>query len=428
MTPAAITLTVFLAALVLFIADFLPMGLVVFMVPMALYFCGVIEAKEIFAPLVGQSIILVVAMSVIGAALFKTGMAERIGRALFRFCPGERSLMLVVTLFSGIVSSFVSNTGTVAILIPIIMGTAASHKTRPSRLLIPLTAGATLGGNISVIGSPGNLIAKETIEKFSNGAMSVAFFEYAGVGIPLLVAAAVLFALVGPNLVPAKGGDAGVEPGATGGRAARLPKWKGWFTVFVLLGSVGAMIGADYFKWLPPMHITACLGAITMVLFRVLTQKEAFAAFDMQAVFLLSFMTPLGGAMVKSGAAQSIADAVVNVVGGHGPLLMMAVLWLTVWGLTQVMSNTATCALFCPIGWTIAKTLGADPRAVVIAILVASSVAVCTPLAIPANSMILEPGGLRFKDFFKPGICLSAVAFVLSLILLPLIYPFYPAP
>ena len=424
MTPAAITLTVFLIALGLFIADFLPMGLMVFMVPLALYFCGVIDVKEIFAPLVGQSIILVVAMSVIGAALFRTGMAERIGRLLFRFCPGERSLMMVVTLFSGVVSSFVSNTGTVAILIPIVMGAAASHRVRPSRLLIPLTAGATLGGNISVIGSPGNLIAKETIEKFSEGAMSVRFFEYAGVGIPLLVAAAVFYALVGPKLLPSKG-DA--EAGGGGAQGAALPGWKGWFTVAVLLGTVGAMVGADYFKWLPPMHVTACVGAVAVVLFGVLTQKEAFAAFDMQAVFLLSFMTPLGSAMMKTGAARQIADAVVGVGGGHGPLVMMAVLWLTVWGLTQVMSNTATCALFCPIGWTIAKTLGADPRAVVIAILIASSVAVCTPLAIPANSMILEPGGLRFKDFFKPGICLSALAFVLSMLLLPAIYPFYPA-
>ena len=425
-TPAAITLTVFLIALALFIADFLPMGLMVFMVPVTLYFCGVIEAKEIFAPLIGQSIILVVAMSVIGEALFKTGMAERIGRVLFRYCPGERSLMMAVTLFAGTVSSFVSNTGTVAILIPIIMGAAASHRVRPSRLLIPLTAGATLGGNISVIGSPGNLIAKETIERFSEGAMSVKFFEYAGVGIPLLIAAAIFYALLGPKLVPAKEttrtveSDSKATSGATQG-------WKGWFTVVVLLGTVAAMIAADYLKCLPPMHITACVGAIAVVLFRVLTQKEAFAAFDLQAVFLLSFMTPLGGAMMKTGAAQKIADAVVGVGGGHGPMILMAVLWLTVWGLTQVMSNTATCALFCPIGWTIAKTLGADPRAVVIAILIASSVAVCTPLAIPANSMILEPGGLRFKDFFKPGICLSALAFVVSMALLPILYPFYPS-
>ena len=423
MSPAAITLTIFLVALALFVADFLPMGLLVFSVPMALYFAGVIEAKEIFAPLVGQSIILVVAMSVIGAALFKTGMAERIGRTLFRFCPGERTLILMVMLFSGCVSAFVSNTGTVAILIPIVMGVAAAKKLKPSRLLVPLTAGATIGGNISVIGSPGNLIAKETTEKFSEGAMSVTFFEYAKVGIPLLLAAAVFYALVGPRLIPAKDSAEAAkytpkENLRTGGR--------GWFTLAVLVLTVGAMIAADYVKCLPPMHVTACVGAIAVVLFRVISQKEAFAAFDLQAVFLLSFMTPLGAAMMKTGAAQQIADAVVSVAGGHGPLFIMAILWLTVWGLTQVMSNTATCALFCPIGWTIAKTLGADPRAVVIAILVASSVAVCTPLAIPANAMILEPGNLRFKDFLKPGLALSAVAFVLSLILLPLLYPFFP--
>ena len=407
----------------LFVADVLPMGLLVFSVPMALYFAGVIEAKEIFAPLIGQSIILVVAMSVIGAALFKTGMAERIGRALFRFAPGERSLIFLVMVFAGVVSAFVSNTGTVAILIPIIMGVAAAKKVSPSRLLIPLTAGATIGGNISVIGSPGNLIAKETIERFSEGAMTVTFFEYAKVGVPLLLVAAVFYALVGPKIIPAKG--EGEHAGASSGALGSLG-WKAWFTVGVLVLTIAAMIAADFTKALPPMHITACVGAIAVVLFRVITQKEAFAAFDMQAVFLLSFMTPLGAAMMKTGAADRISHAVVSVAGGHGPLMIMAILWLTVWGLTQVMSNTATCALFCPIGWSIAKALGADPRAVVIAVLIASSVAVCTPLAIPANSMILEPGNLRFRDFFRPGIALSAVAFAVSMVLLPRIYPFFP--
>ena len=65
-------------------------------------------------------------------------------------------------------------------------------------------------------------------------------------------------------------------------------------------------------------------------------------------------------------------------------------------------------------------------RAVVIAVLIASSVAVCTPLALPANAMILEPANLRFKDFFLPGLALSALAFVLSMALLPLLYPFFP--
>ena len=422
MTPANITLLIFVLATILFVVDVLPMGLLVFAVPVSLYFAGVIEAKEIFAPLVGQSIILVVAMSVIGAALFKTGMAEKIGAALFRFCPGERTLIFAVMLFSGTVSSFVSNTGTVAVLIPIVMGVAAAHRIKPSRLLIPLTAGATIGGNISVIGSPGNLIAKETIEKFSEGAMSVTFFEYAKIGIPLLLAAAVFYALLGPKILPA---HASPEAEKYASKESRRTDWKGWFTLATLILTVTAMIAADYVKSLPPMHISACVGAMAVVLFRVITQKEAFAAFDLQAVFLLSFMTPLGGAMMKTGAAERISHAVISVADGHGPLLLMAILWLTVWGLTQVMSNTATCALFCPIGWSIAQTLGADPRAVVIAVLIASSVAVCTPLAIPANSMILVPGNLRFKDFLKPGLALSAAAFILSMILLPLLYPFF---
>lgn len=423
MTPAAITLAILLVALALFVSDVLPMGLVVFSVPMALYFAGLIDAKEIFAPLVGQSIVLVVAMSVIGAALFKTGMAERIGAALFRFCPGRRSLMLAVTLFAGTVSAFVSNTGTVAILIPIVMGVAAAKKVPPSQLLMPLTAGATLGGNISVIGSPGNLIAKETIEGLSNGALGVTFFEYAGVGIPLLLLAAAFYAFLGPRLLPARESP---EIEKYAGRALRRVDARGLLTLAVLVVTVGLMIAADHWTSLPPMHITACLGAIAVVLFRVITQKEAFAAFDMQAVFLLSFMTPLGAAMTKTGAAQAIADGVVSVAGGSSPLVLMAILWLTVWALTQVMSNTATCAVFCPIGWTIAKTLGADPRAVVIAVLIASSVAVCTPLALPANAMILEPANLRFKDFFLPGLALSALAFVLSMALLPVLYPFFP--
>ncbi len=422
MTPANITLLIFALATILFVVDVLPMGLLVFAVPVSLYFAGVIEAKEIFAPLVGQSIILVVAMSVIGAALFKTGMAEKIGAALFRFCPGERTLIFTVMLFSGTVSSFVSNTGTVAVLIPIVMGVAAAHRIKPSRLLIPLTAGATIGGNISVIGSPGNLIAKETIEKFSEGTMSVTFFEYAKIGIPLLLAAAAFYALLGPKILPAHESP---EAEKYASKESRRTDWKGWFTLATLILTVAAMIAADYVKSLPPMHISACVGAMAVVLFRVITQKEAFAAFDLQAVFLLSFMTPLGGAMMKTGAAERISHAVISVADGHGPLLLMAILWLTVWGLTQVMSNTATCALFCPIGWSIAQTLGADPRAVVIAVLIASSVAVCTPLAIPANSMILVPGNLRFKDFLKPGLALSAAAFILSMILLPLLYPFF---
>lgn len=161
--------------------------------------------------------------------------------------------------------------------------------------------------------------------------------------------------------------------------------------------------------------ITLIILAVAIVLF----------VSDKLPMGLVAFMVPLGTALNDTGAGKMIADAVISVTGQSSPMIIMASLWILTWALTQVMSNTAACTLLCPIAWTIAESLGTDPRAVVIAVFIASSVAVCTPMAIPANSMIIRPGNVRFKDFLKPGLAVSLVCFIVSMILLPIFYPFY---
>lgn len=138
-----------------------------------------------------------------------------------------------------------------------------------------------------------------------------------------------------------------------------IPKWHGILTVAVLILTVAGMVLTDYLDFLPPMHVTACCGAIVIVLCGVLSQKEAFALFEMLTVFMLAFMMPLGTALNDTGAGKMIAES-----------------------------------------------LGADPRAVVIAVFVASSVAVCTPMAIPANSMILNRG--QYFLIIRLSVCLHA--------------------
>lgn len=103
------------------------------------------------------------------------------------------------------------------------------------------------------------------------------------------------------------------------------------------------MVLTDYVDFLPPMHVTACCGAIVLVLFGVLSQKEAFASFEMLTVFMLAFMMPLGTALNDTGAGKMIADAVISVTGQSSPMIIMASLWILTWALTQVMSNTAAC-------------------------------------------------------------------------------------
>ena len=95
-------------------------------------------------------------------------------------------------------------------------------------------------------------------------------------------------------------------------------------------------------------------------------------------------------------------------------------------GLTQFMSNTASAALLCPIGISIAKNIGADPHAVLMAIAVAASCAFATPVGTPPNTLVLGPGGYKFFDYVKAGVPLVVVSFIVSLIVIPIVWPFFP--
>ncbi|TYY40003.1 SLC13/DASS family transporter [Klebsiella pneumoniae] len=413
---------ILVVAIIIFISDRLPMGLVAFMVPMALYFFGVIGVKDIFASIVNENVILIIAMCVLGAAFFKTGLAWQSSKILLKYAKTERSLSVLIFMISGVMSAFVSNSGTVAVLIPIVLGIAGTSQIKPIKLLMPLVFGATIGADISIIGSPGNLIAKNTIETFSKGNLSVPFFEYAKIGIPLMIACALLLFFFGSRLIPDRDGH---EQSDVQMVYSHIPEWHKLLTLIVFVLAILGMVATDYVKFLPPIHIIACCAAIVLVLTGVLNQKETFNAFETLTVFMLAFMMPLGAALNSTGAGEMIARAVISVTGNSGVIVIMASLWILTWALTQVMSNTAACTLLCPVGWTIAQSIGADPRAVVIAIFIASSVAVCTPMAIPANSMIIGPGNVKFKDFLKPGLAISFVCFIVSMILLPVFYPFY---
>ncbi|MPN06760.1 hypothetical protein SDC9_154017 [bioreactor metagenome] len=122
-----------------------------------------------------------------------------------------------------------------------------------------------------------------------------------------------------------------------------------------------------------------------------------------------------------------IADQVVGMLGGHpNPLYVTAVLFLLSGGLTQFMSNTACTALLAPIGISIAKGLGASPQAVLMAIAVAASCAFSTPVGTPPNTLVLGPGQYRFMDYVKAGTGLVVVCFIVSIIIIPIVWPFFP--
>lgn len=138
-------------------------------------------------------------------------------------------------------------------------------------------------------------------------------------------------------------------------------------------------------------------------------------------------MIPLASAMNTSGAGKLIAEYTVAALGGNpSPYVITAVLFILAVVLTQFMSNTASKALLCPVGIALAAQVGASPRAVLMAILIASSCAFASPVGTPPNTLVLGPGKYSFMDFVKCGTGLVVICLVVSIAVIPVVWPFFP--
>jgi anion transporter len=176
-----------------------------------------------------------------------------------------------------------------------------------------------------------------------------------------------------------------------------------------------------------PLEVAAVIGAIICILTKCLTEKQAYQGIDWVTIFLFAGMMPIATAMEKSGAGKLIADVVINVLGDKpSPMAVTAVLFLLSGGLTQFMSNTACTALLAPVGISIAVGIGADPAAVMMAICIAASCAFATPVGTPPNTLVLGPGNYRFNDYVKAGTPLVLICFIVSIIIIPMVWPFFP--
>ena len=135
-------------------------------------------------------------------------------------------------------------------------------------------------------------------------------------------------------------------------------------------------------------------------------------------------MVPVADAMTNSGAADLVANASLNVLGSlNSPILILCLIFLIITPITNFMSNAATIILFTPIALIVAESLGISPKAILIAVRFAASIAIATPVAMPANSMAVEPGGYKFMDFVKPGLPLTLICVVVSIIYIACFYP-----
>ena len=431
MDPAIITLCVLAVAAFLFVTELIPLAVTAMAACTALGILGVLPAKQVYAGLSNSTVVLFGGMFVIGAAMFKTGLAEAVGLwVVNKAGTGEVKLMGAVMLVTIILSSVSSNTGTVACLMPVIIGIAQAANIPASKELMPLAVAANVGGTITMIGTPPNVIVTGALS--AAGLPSFGFFEFALIGVPLSVIVLAYMLTIGRKTIPVKSAgamdadavEAAKKEAGAGDDDAPKSKTKMWISGLILLGVVAAM--ALNLKTVP-LQTAAVTGAILCVITGCLKEKEAYAGIDWVTIFLFAGMLSVATAMDKTGAGKLIADTVVGMMGEHpNPIILCAVLYLISNVLTQFMSNTASAALLAPIGISIAQSIGADPKPVLMSIGIAASMAFATPMATPPNTLVLGPGGFSFNDYVKVGVPLCVITFIASVIIIPIFWPFFP--
>ena len=406
-----------------FVTELIPLAVTAMGGAIACGLLGFIPVKQVFSGLSNSTVVLFAGMFVVGASMFYTGLAQKIGGVVVGMVgTGENSLMFGLMTVGTVLSAFLSNTGTAACLLPVALGICASAKIPASRQLMPLAFACGWGGIITMVGTPPNIIA--------NGALQAAgiqdqfgFFEYAWIGIPVSIAGMLYMMFVGKYLLPKAELDADqeieqeVEANETSSKKQMVSGAILVAVVFVMAIGVKGVT----------LEMAAIIGAIVCVLTGCLTEKQAYASIDWVTIFLFAGMMPVSKAMDVTGAGKLIAEWTVGIMGGSpSPLVVTAVLFLLSCGLTQFMSNTASAALLCPIGIAISQNLGADPKAVLMAIAVAASCAFASPVGTPPNTLVLGPGGYKFMDYVKAGTGLVLVCFAVSLVVIPMVWPFFP--
>lgn len=420
MAPAIISLIVLTIMAFFFVTDKLPLALTSMLGAVALVLAGVLPKENLFSAFSGSTIVLLAAMMVIGSALFHTGIAEKMSNIIVKVTGTSENGILVAT----ILSSICSGVAVVAMLLPIVIGISMKAGVSVSRQMIPLAFAASFGCNLTLVGAASNVVVNGQLE--SLGAAPLTFLELGKVGLPICIFGILYFLTIGKKfLTQGDKSDKDYLMEFTGKSSESdshgFSRLKASLCLVILAVVLIAMsVNSSSF----PMHLVATAGALIMILTGCIKEHEAYKAIDWSTIFIVGGMSAVSKAMDVSGAGLMISNGAIRLLGEHpSKTAILFVIFILTCLLTNIMMNTSTALLVTPLFIPIAFALDINPASIAVAICVAASCPFLTPVGSGTNTLVVRPGNLGFMDFFKPGLGMTVLITVVSMIFIPIFWP-----
>lgn len=171
-----------------------------------------------------------------------------------------------------------------------------------------------------------------------------------------------------------------------------------------------------------PLLQASFLAAFAMIILRCCSINQARESIDWGLLMVFAGSISLGSAIEYTGIASKIAEGILSVCGSN-PMFALAGICFAATFLTEFTSNTATAAIFFPITYQIAVTLGVNPLTFCVALMIAVSSSFATPIGSPTHMMVYGPGGYRFVDFMRIGLPMNFIILAADLFIVPLLFP-----
>ena len=584
-----ITLVILALSALFFMSGKVRSDLVAICTLLALLVFQILTPEEGLAGFSNSVVIMMVGLFVVGGGIFQTGLAKMISARILKLAgKSELKLFLLVMLATAGIGAFVSNTGTVALMLPIVVSMAAGAGTSPSRLLMPLAFASSMGGMMTLIGTPPNLIIQDALVQAGYPALS--FFSFLPVGLvcvavgtlvllPLtkwflsgkgkakgdgrtgkslaqlvkeyslsanlfrlhvkagsvaigqsiaaldvrrkyglnvlevrrksnpqhrflhtvkqfstpdtvLAEGDVLYVSGAPEQVAQWGQDCGLalldghateEAEGTGAsldfydigiaevmlmsssrlinRTVKEVDFRDKFNVNVLgirrkreylLQNLGgekmhdgdvllvqgdwkdiARLSNEEEDWVvlgrpaeEAARVTLDYKAPVAAAICVRSVEAAYKTINWETIVLFAAMMPMSTALEKTGTSEFISGVLVEVIGGYGPLALLAGIYFTASLMTMFISNTVTALLMAPIALQSALQVGVSPVPFLFAVTVAASMCFASPFSTPPNALVMPVGQYTFMDYVKVGLPLQIIMGVVMVFVLPLLFPF----